>query len=603
MTAPSAEVTDAEAGAEPRRAPNRPRRLAVLGLLALRGRIRASELWLVVIAIGLGAVAGVTALTVSLGARHLQILLYGLDLNTRLSAVSKLDRTLLVILPIGGLIVGLMSWQWARRRPNPIVDPVEANALRGGHMSARDSLFVGVQSLISNGVGASVGLEAAYAQLGAYAASLAGATLNLRRSDLRTFVGAGAGAGIAAAFGAPLTGAFYAFEIIIGSYTVANIAPVVGAALAGALVTRVLRIDPIVLHSTVTDTLSISHYLLFAALGLLCALYGIAMMRVVGWSEQLAKRMPGPVWLRPAIGGAVLAAIAWKLPETLSAGHGAMHLEFAMDMSAAALGVLILGKTLASAVALGFGFRGGLFFASLYLGSLIGRLFIVTLYTLGIDTGIDPTAGALVGMGALAVAIIGGPFTMSFLVLETTGDFGLTAATVTASIIASLLVRETFGYSFSTWRLHLRGETIRSAHDVGWLRTLTAGKMMRGGAPTIPVAATVDEFRRRYPLGSVRRVVGLDDAGRYAGIIPVSAVFADHEASGPVARFAFNQAQALNPRMDIKAIMRLFDRTESDELAVVDDAGKVLGVVSEAYATRRYAEELEKARRDLTGGD
>ena len=98
-------------------------------------------------------------------------------------------------------------------------------------------------------------------------------------------------------------------------------------------------------------------------------------------------------------------------------------------------------------------------------------------------------AAALVGMGALAVAIIGGPFTMTFLVLETTGDFGLTAATLTASIVASLLVRETFGYSFSTWRLHLRGETIRSAHDVGWLRTLTAGRMMRADAPIIAADA------------------------------------------------------------------------------------------------------------------
>ena len=603
MTAPSVEMPEPATSPARRRRSTRVRRLAVLGLLSLRGRIRASELWLVVIATALGAVAGIAALTVSLGARQLQILLYGLDLNIRLSAISKLDKTLLLILPLGGLVVGVMSWQWAKRRPNPIVDPVEANALRGGHMSARDSLFVGFQSMISNGVGASVGLEAAYAQLGAYAASLAGATLNLRRSDLRTFVGAGAGAGIAAAFGAPLTGAFYAFEIIIGSYTVSNIAPVVGAALAGALVTRALRIDPIVLHSTVSDTLSITHYLLFAVLGLICALYGIAMMRVVGWSEQLAKKMPGPVWLRPAIGGAVLAAIAWKIPETLSAGHGAMHLEFAGDLSTAALVVLILGKTLASAVALGFGFRGGLFFASLYLGSLIGRLFIIALYTAGIDTGIDPTAGALVGMGALAVAIIGGPFTMSFLVLETTGDFGLTAATVTASIIASLLVRETFGYSFSTWRLHLRGETIRSAHDVGWLRTLTAGRMMRTGASTILSTATVEEFRRRYPLGSVRRVVAVNEDGRYAGIISVSAVFANHEASGAASRFAFNQAQSLTPEMNIKTIMHLFDRTESDELVVVDDGGKVLGIVSEAYATRRYAEELEKARRDLTGGD
>ena len=100
---------------------------------------------------------------------------------------------------------------------------------------------------------------------------------------------------------------------------------------------------------------------------------------------------------------------------------------------------------------------------------------------------------------------------MSFLVLETTGDFGLTAATLTASIVASLIVRETFGYSFSTWRLHLRGETIRSAHDVGWLRTLTAGRMMRADPPTIAAAAELAEFRRRFPLGSTRRVVALDD--------------------------------------------------------------------------------------------
>jgi CIC family chloride channel protein len=494
-----------------------------------------------------------------------------------------------------------------KRRPRPIVDPVEANALRGGRMSAKDSLFVGLQSVISNGFGASVGLEAAYAQLGGAIASLTGNTLNLRRSDLRTFVGAGAGAGIAAAFGAPLTGAFYAFEIIIGSYTVANIAPVVAAALAGALVTRLLRIDPMVIHSAVTDTLSLSHYLVFAALGLVAALFGVGVMRAVAWTEKTASRLPGPAWARPAIGGVMLAAIAWSAPQTLSAGHGAMHLDFGADLAVGVLTFLILTKTAASVVALGFGFRGGLFFASLYLGSLLGRLFILALYAAGLDIGIDPMAGALVGMGAVAVAIIGGPFTMSFLVLETTGDFGLTAATLTASIIASLLVRETFGYSFSTWRLHLRGETIRSAHDVGWLRTLTAGRMMRTGADTSPAAAPLEAFRGLFPLGSTRRVLALDADGRYAGIIPVAAVYAGQGGSGAgdgsVGRFAIHQAQWLTPEMSIKEIMGLFDRTESDELAVLDEGGRPLGIVSEAYATRRYAEELEKARRDLVGGD
>ena len=123
MTAPSVEMPEPATSPGRRRRSTRFRRLAVLGLLSLRGRIRASELWLVVIATALGAVAGIAALTVSLGARQLQILLYGLDLNIRLSAISKLDKTLLLILPLGRLVVGVMSWQWARRRPNPIVDP------------------------------------------------------------------------------------------------------------------------------------------------------------------------------------------------------------------------------------------------------------------------------------------------------------------------------------------------------------------------------------------------------------------------------------------------------------------------------------------------
>jgi len=199
------------------------------------------------------------------------------------------------------------------------------------------------------------------------------------------------------------------------------------------------------------------------------------------------------------------------------------------------------------------------------------------------------------------VAIIGGPFTMTFLVLETTGDFALTAATLTASITASLIVRETFGYSFSTWRLHLRGETIRSAHDVAWLRNLTAGRMMRGDAATIAAASSIEEFRRRFPLGSTRRVVTLDDAGHYAGIVHLSAAYADPDQAGPVGDLAITKDAWLTPAMTIKEIMRVFDQTETDELAVLDEAGEVLGVLSEAYATRRYAEELEKARRDLVG--
>jgi CIC family chloride channel protein len=556
----------------------------------------------VVIAAAVGAAAGLAAIAIGMAAHGLQELFYSIDFDERLSAATKIAPERFVALPLGGAVLALAGWLWARVKRGAPVDPVEANALRGGRMSLRDSLYVAFQTIVSNGFGASVGLEAAYAQMGGALASVTGRALNLRRNDLRTFVGAGAGAAIGAAFGAPLTGAFYAFEIIIGSYTIANIAPVVAASLAAVLVTQALHFEPMVVRISAAPDLSLSHYLLFAGLGLVSAFFGVGVMRLVGWTELLTGKFIAARPLRPVAGGALLAGLALISAQTLSAGHGAMHLDLAADLGIAALVFLIATKALASVISLGFGFRGGLFFASLYLGSLLGRLYAVVLDQYG-HAGLDPLSASLVGMGALAVAIVGGPFTMSFLVLETTGDFGLTAATLMASIVASLIVRETFGYSFSTWRLHLRGETIRSAHDVGWLRTLTAGRMMRTGAPSIAAAATLAEFRRRFPLGSTRRVVALDDAARYAGIAPTSAVYADRADDETVGDLMILKEAWLTPEMTIKEIMSVFDRTGADELAVLGEGRELLGVLSEAYATRRYAEELEKNRRDLTGGD
>jgi CIC family chloride channel protein len=191
---------------------------------------------------------------------------------------------------------------------------------------------------------------------------------------------------------------------------------------------------------------------------------------------------------------------------------------------------------------------------------------------------------------------------MSFLALETTGDFGITAAALTASLFASVVVRETFGYSFSTWRLHLRGETIRSAHDVGWLRNLTAGGMMRKSTAAIAAAAGLAEAKRRFPLGSTKQILLLDDKGAYAGLAPIADLYAQPpDSDKPIGALAKLTNVALTPEMTIKEIMELFDRTEADALAVVDGEGAPLGLVSEAYATRRYADELEKARRDLIG--
>lgn len=575
--------------------------LSARPLAWLRARFRASEAWFIALAIAVGVGAGVLAVIQSRLAHGLQERLYGISPDARLSASEGLDPYSLLWLPVGGLALAAFT-RLIRYWKRPVIDVVEANSLYGGRMSLRGSLVICGQTLLSNGFGASVGLEAAYAQAGGGLASSLGQRLRLRRHDLRTLVGAGAGAAIGAAFGAPLTGAFYAFEVVIGSYAPSMIAPVAAACLAGVVAANALGVDSYAIHVTVTQAPTIPHYALYAGLGVVCAFFGIVLMLLVARGEQLAKALPAPAWARFLLGGLALAGLALITPQTLSSGHGALHHDLIFVLPLATLAGVLALKTMASVVSLSVGFRGGLFFASLFLGSLLGQIYARLLGMTDLPAALQPQNAALVGMGALATAVVGGPLTMSFLVLETTRDFGVTVATLAASLVASSLVRERFGYSFSTWRLHLRGETIRSARDVGWVRTLTAGRMMRTDVPTIAESATLEEFRRRFPLGGASRVVLLDAEQRYAGIALTAAAYVEgHPSDARAAALAENRSVVLTPAMNIAEVMQAFDAAQTEELAVVDPSGAVLGVLAEVYVSKRYAKELERAQERLFG--
>lgn len=474
-------------------------------------------------------------------------------------------------------------------------------------MSLKDSAVVSLETLISNGGGASVGLEAGYTQIGAGLASRLGLYLRLRRKDLRIMVGCGAAGAIAAAFGAPLTGAFYAFELIVGVYSVSNVAAITAASLSAVLTATALGGAPYALATAPVLGVRPIHYLMLMAIGLVACAIGILVMQVTAWVERMFEASRLPRWARPAVGGLMVGLLAMISPQVLAAGHGAMRLDVPLDLPMKALALLIGLKLMASMISLGSGFRGGLFFASLFVGALIGK-FSAAVYGRWLPGfGLDPTACVLTGMGVFAVAVVGGPLTMSFLVLETTGDFTVTAPILAACVATSLVVRETFGFSFSTWRLHLRGETIRSAHDVGWMRSMTVGKLMRHDPRTIPASATLAEFRRRFPLGSASTVVVVDDQERYAGLVATADLFAaeldadkDKTKVGDVAKLP---EVALLPQWNIKEALAVFERAEAETLAVVEgeDTGKVIGSMSEAFATRRYAEELDKANQGVLG--
>ncbi len=525
--------------------------------------------------------------------------LFALDAGDQLSGVTLLDQPISVFWPmVGGIVLCGMMWVWQRVGRGDVVDPIEANALHGGRMSFRDSAILALQTLVSNGFGASVGLEAGYTQIAAGTASRAGMWMKLRREDLRIIVGCGAAGGIAAAFNGPFTGAFYAFELVLATYAIGYVAPVMAASIAATLAMRAFGGAPFSLQIETTHNVTAWDFPWFIILGVFCAVIGIGWMRAVPLIERGFARVSVPRLARPIVGGAMVGVIGAINIQTLSGGHGAISTVLFSHMALTAVLAFAALKLLASAISLGAGFRGGLFFSSLLVGALVGRALALTVDHFAPEIMPDTTAFTLVGMGALAAAVIGAPLTMSFLVLETTSDYALTGAVLAASVTANMIVRESFGYSFSTWRFHLRGETIRSARDVGWAREMTVERLMRRDPATAPHVLKIGEFQQKFPLGSRQRVALVDQEGRFYGIVVVAEAHAEgFDDAMPVVDIAHDTDQALLSSMSVKEAMAVFDETESDTLAVLNDLEhrKLLGTLKESYATRRYAEEMEKA--------
>src|ERR1700704_2847914 len=379
----------------------------------LRAFVRAHETSLVVLAAMIGTIGGLVLLAMRGAVAALHAALFNISITERLSSQPSIETLRAVLVPsLGGLLLGVALLLLLRWRPAREIDPIEANALHGGRMSFRGSVIVALQTVWSSGVGASVGLEAGDTQLSSGLGASLGRGFHLRRADQRIMVGCGAAAAIAGAFGAPLAGAFYAFELVIGGYTPASLTSVGVAAVAGYFVTHGFAALSLGIGvGPVGDVLG-RDLAIAALLGILAALVGIAIMRGVTLCETLLAKTGIWLPLRPALGGLAVGLLALLTPQVMSSGHGALHFAGIVSMPLAVIAAVFVLKAVASGDTLGGGFRGGLFFAALFMGVLGGRLFAAGLDAIWPGLNLDPNVYAIVGMRALSASVIGGAVTV-----------------------------------------------------------------------------------------------------------------------------------------------------------------------------------------------
>jgi CIC family chloride channel protein len=583
-------------------------RLRIIALRVLPQRIRDSDVALLTFAVIIGVLVGSATCLLQGLLRLIHLTLFGTPLAGHLSS-GQVDGALrLLSVPIlGTLLYGLVAVAERRWRGRDVVDPIEANALYGGRMSLRDSLALTAMTLFSAGVGGSVGMEAAYTQSGAGFASQFGQLFRLRRQDLRTLVGCGTAAAISAAFNAPLAGAFYAFELIIGSYSLSALAPIglasVSAALVGRSIFGTYSIFEVPMQLPPTNI----DFIYFAVIGLASAGVGIAAMQAVTGIERALKTLQVPRGLRPLAAGLGLAAMAFVYPQVLGGGHGAIQLTVDGVVPTAALAGILAAKIAGSALSVGSGLRGGMFSSSLFIGALLGALIGQGAAWLSPSVAGATVTFTLAGMGAVGAAIVGAPVTMILLVLETSGSYEITIGVIVSVVIASFAARQWFGYSFSTWRFHQRGLRLRGAHDIGWLTDLTARALMRRDATFVRAGDSLEAARQAFPVGSVKRLFVLEEDGAFRGILDTAAL---HLAKAPTEGEASRvgdllpvRQEPLLPSTPIRSILNQFEQQEVESLAVVNNAAdrRVLGFVTEAYVLKRYNHELERRRSEELG--
>jgi chloride channel protein, CIC family len=569
----------------------------------MQSRLRSNEPTQIFVCAATGAVIGALTAGLRTSIELIHEVVFNISGGHSLSTGIGVDPERILIVPVaGGLLLGLMTLLMRRLRVREIVDPIEANALHGGRMSIRDSLRLVLDTIVSNASGVAVGMEAGYSQLGASVLSKVGQYFRLRRTEQRIFVAAGAGAAIAAAFNAPVAGAFYGYELILGGYAIPALAPVAAAALAATMADRALTHQESLFVVQQIFDFNQWAYLLFALLGMCAAGFSILTMQSVTWVERALRRMPLPQWLRPAIGAVFVTALAYPVPQVLGSGHGAIQMVFDRDPALMILSILLVGKLVASALSLGAGFRGGMFSSSLFLGCLFGAAFADIASAVVPSLAAQHAALMMVGMGSVAAAVIGAPLTMVFLVLEGTGNFPMTIGVMVGVLVASTIVRLTFGYSFSTWRFHQRGIGIRGAHDIGWLADLTVGRLMRADPKVVQEGMSLREVRAKYPPGTAKRVFVVSGDGTFLGALDMATIHdvkQDEVLDGKFARdFAALGDIYLLPYENVRTAITRFEENEVEALPVLDSTvdKAIVGYMTEHYALRRYNQELERRR-------
>jgi len=567
--------------------------------------IRHDHLILALLAIVVGVATGFAVIGFREAILVIQDVLYRTDAERFFYYVQDHPWWLILLTPAaGGLAVGLIiHFTLPGRHAQGIPEVIEAYALRRGHISLRTGFWAAVASAASIGAGASVGREGPAVHLGASLAGGLTQMLHLDRGMARTILGCGASAAVAASFNAPIAGALFASEVIVGHYALRSFAPIVISSVVGTSIARWWFGDFPAFLVTNTIFASFWEFPAFVLLGVVSAIAALVLLRAITLTRWLANRLPGPAYYHPAIAGLLVGLIALEFPQVMGVGYGATEAALTLQFGFWMLVGIGVAKIAATAICIGFGFAGGVFSPALVIGAMVGTSFGILASHVFPDLSSGPDAYALVGMGAIAAAVLGAPISTTLIIFELTGDYALTLGVMIAVVIASEVVHETYGRSFFHAVLRARGIDLRGAFETGAKRSSRVREIMSEPIGVIHPEMPLNDVRMKL-LRNHSGILFVSDAeGKLVGTVTLSdldekAFDHDFDETTTALDVARKDPPFLTLADDLGTAIEAMDERDEDHIAVVERGSTMtlVGCLHRRDAMNAYNRALARLR-------
>jgi len=493
---------------------------------------------------------------------------------------------------LGGLLVGpLVTRAASEARGHGVPEVMEAVNRRGGRIRTRVASVKAIASALTIGSGGSAGREGPIVQIG----SALGSTLarSFRMSDRRrsTFVAAGAAAGIAAIFNAPLAGVFFALEVILRSFTARGFSTVVISAVAANAIWRVLVGDESVLTAEVHQLIHPTELVLYAVLGIVAAIVAVGFVRLLYIVEDQFDALPVLADLRPAIGAVTVGLLGAISIDLLGSGLAGIDKALAGEFAFRLLLFLLIGKMLATALTLGSGGSGGIFSPSLFIGALLGSAYGEIVNQLFPDSTAPAGAYAVVGMAAVFAAAAQAPMSSIFIVFEMTNDFGLIMPLMAACAAATVAYTAIKKDSIYEVKLRRKNSLGFQTSDDDQLMT----QVPLVGAAEAKYAATQKTASIQQAIEVMKRgreemllVVSADRALQGVAYLKDAQAKLEETTTAKVSEILREDHPVAHPGATLEEGMQMLENGNTDLLPVLDWNDRVLGVANRVSIVKAH---------------